>query len=332
MERRLNSARLLTTAFYFVNDDLMQDLNDLYFFVQVVDHRGFAAAARALGLPKSRLSRRIAELEKRLRVRLLQRSTRRFSVTEIGQDYYVHARAMTLEAQAAQELVERSLSGPQGLVRVSAPPALVCFQVAPMIARYMAENPRVTVELVSTSRAVDPIAEGVDVALRVRFPPLQESELVTRKLGESVHRLVAAPALAASVPPLIAPADLARLPSLGMSTQTREHHWTLLGPDEARARVAHAPRLVTDDLAQLLHAALEGVGVAHLPGMVVDEHIASGALVELLAGWAPPSGVVQAAFLSRRGLLPSVRGLIDFLADAFAQDARRARGPRAFPA
>ena len=147
----------------------MQDLNDLFFFVQIVDHGGFAPAARALGLPKSRLSRRIADLEVRLGVRLLHRSTRKFAVTDIGQEYYRHALAMVVEANAAQEAIDRSRSGPQGTIRVSAPPALVCFQLGEMIAAYLAENPRVTIDLVSTSRPVDVIGESIDVAVRVRF-------------------------------------------------------------------------------------------------------------------------------------------------------------------
>ena len=142
----------------------MQDLNDLYFFVQVVDHGGFAPAARGLGLPRSRLSRRIILLEERLGVRLIQRSTRRFSVTEIGQEYYRHCVAMLVEADAAQEVIERSRSEPQGIVRVSCPPALLCFQVGGMVAKFMAANPRVVVHLESTSRRVDVIAEGFDLA------------------------------------------------------------------------------------------------------------------------------------------------------------------------
>jgi DNA-binding transcriptional LysR family regulator len=120
-----------------------------------VDHGGFAPAARALGLPKSRLSRRVILLEERLGVRLIQRSTRRFSVTEIGQEYYRHCVAMLVEAEAAQEVIERSRSEPQGIVRVSCLPALVCFQVGRMVARFRAANPRVVVHLDSTSRRVD---------------------------------------------------------------------------------------------------------------------------------------------------------------------------------
>lgn len=219
----------------------MQDLNDLYFFAQVVDHGGFAAAARALGVPKSRLSRRIARLEDRLGVRLIQRSTRRFAVTEIGQDYYRHCVAMLVEAAAAQELIERSRTSPQGIVRVSCPPPLLYFQVGEMIARFMAECPDVEVHLESTPRRVDVIGEGIDIALRVRFPPLEDNDLVMRVLATSAQRLVAAPALldGAAGPPV--PADLAHLPSLGWGPAHQRHEWCLEGPDGATALIPFTP-------------------------------------------------------------------------------------------
>jgi DNA-binding transcriptional LysR family regulator len=146
-----------------------QDLNDLYFFVQVVDQQGFASAARQLGMPRSRLSRRIGLLEERLGVRLIQRSTRRFAVTEIGMEYYRHCVAMLTEADAAQEVIERSRAAPQGVVRLSCPSSVLYFQVSAMIARFMAECPKVEVHLESTNRRVDVIREGFDIAIRVRF-------------------------------------------------------------------------------------------------------------------------------------------------------------------
>lgn len=290
------------------------DLNDLFFYAQVVDHGGFAAAGRALGIPKSKLSRRLLQLEDRLGVRLLQRSTRKLAVTEVGQEYYRHCVAMLVEANAAQEAIELSRSEPQGLIRVSAPPALVCFEVGPMIARYMATNPRVSVELDSTSRRVDVIGEAIDVALRVRFPPLEQSELVMRTLGESAQRMVSSPSLMANKSRPLVPADLGAFPSLDLGPQLPKHVWDLHGPDGASVRVTHKPRLVTDDMAQLLHAALEGVGIVKLPSMVADPHITSGQLIEVTPGWSPTAGIVHAVFPSRRGLLPSVRSFIDFLA------------------
>ncbi len=292
----------------------MQDLNDLYFFVQVVDHGGFAAAGRALGIPKSKLSRRILELEDRLGVRLLQRSTRKLAVTDLGRDYYRHCVAMLIEANAAQEAIDKSRSGPQGLIRVSAPPALICFEVGPMIARFMSANPRVVVELESTSRRIDVIGESIDVALRVRFPPLEQSELVMRTLGDSPQRMVASPAVVKGMALPLVPADLGALPSLDLGPMMPKHTWELHGADGASVQVTHKPRLVTDDMAQLLHAALEGVGIVKLPTMMADPHIKSGALVDVTPGWSPRGGIVHAVFPSRRGLLPSVRSFIDFLA------------------
>lgn len=302
----------------------MQNLNDLYFFVQVVDHNGFAAASRALGIPKSKLSRRIQELEEQLGVRLLQRSTRKLAVTDIGQEYYRHCVAMLVEAGAAQEAIERSRSGPQGLIRISAPPALVCFEVGPMIARYMVANPRVSVDLDVTSRRVDVIGEGVDVALRVRFPPLEKTELVMRTLGESPQRMVASSRLVKGISLPLATADLGALPSLDLGPPVANHTWELHGPDGASVRIAHKPRLVTDDMAQLLHAAIEGVGIVKLPTMVVDPHIASGALVDITPEWKPRGGIVHAVFPSRRGLLPSVRSFIHFLVEEYEQVRGRA--------
>lgn len=297
----------------------MQDLNDLYFFVQVVDHGGFAPAARALGVPKSRLSRRIIVLEERLGVRLIQRSTRHFAVTEIGQDYYRHCLAMLVEADAAQELIERSRAEPQGIVKVSCPPALLCFQAGDMIARYMAEHPRVTVHVESTSRKVDVIAEGFDIAIRVRYPPLEESDLVMRTLAESRQRLVASPALLTSFAKALVPADLAMLPSIDFAPPQRAHQWCLEGPGGATALIGHEPRLITDDMIQMRLAALRGIGVVQLPTMMVDHDLSAGTLVDVLPDWAPRAGIVHAVFATRRGLLPAVRSLIDYLAEAFGK-------------
>ncbi|WP_458792649.1 LysR substrate-binding domain-containing protein [Yoonia sp. MH D7] len=291
----------------------MQDLNDLYYFVQVVDHGSYAEAARSLGIPKSKLSRRVIALEERLGVRLMQRSTRKLTITEIGQKYYHHCVAMLVEARSAQEAIDLTRSEPQGLIRISAPPALVCYEVGPMIARYMMANPLVTVELDSTARRVDVIGEGIDVALRVRFPPLEDSDLALRVLGDREQRIVASPGLIENISRPISPADLSVLPSLDMGPASKGHFWDLIGPGEGNVRIPHNPRLVTDDMSQLLHAAIEGVGVVQLPSMVVDDMLSAGKIVDLLPRWTAAAGQVHAIFASRRGLLPSVRSFIDFM-------------------
>lgn len=279
----------------------MQDLNDLYYFVQAVDHGGFAAAGRALGMQKSKLSRRVAQLEDRLGVRLIHRSSRRFAVTEIGREYYDRCVAMLVEAEAAEQVIAQVRSEPCGMVRMSCPTALLSFQFGALIARFMADHPAVEVQLEGTNRRVDVIAEGFDIAVRVRFPPLEPTDLLMRKLDESTQCLVAAPGLVAEAPD--SPADLTALPSLSLGLVHRDHHWHLERDDGQTAHIPHRPRLVTDDIATLRAAALDGVGVVQLPTMMIWDDVRAGRLVTVLPQWRPQSGIVHAVFPSRRGLL-----------------------------
>lgn len=297
----------------------MQDLNDLYYFAQVVDHRGFAPAGRALGVPKSKLSRRIALLEERLGVRLIQRSTRRFSVTDIGRTFYAHCKAMLVEAEAAQEAIEVTRSEPRGVVRVTCPVALLDTQVGPMIAAFMVACPGIEVHLEATNRRVDVIEEGIDVALRVRPPPLEDSDLVLRVLAERSQCLVASPALVQRHGEPQGPADLSQFPSLALGVPQDEHRWNLYGPDGAQATVYHHPRLITRGMFSLRDAAIAGVGVVQLPSMMTHGQFDRGELVPVIPDWRPRREIVHAVFPSRRGLLPSVRAFIDHLADSFSR-------------
>lgn len=300
----------------------MQDLNDLYLFVQAVDHGGFAAAARALGLQKSKVSRRIGLLEDRLGVRLIQRSTRRFSVTEIGQEYYRRCVAMLVEAEGAQSVIDQSRAEPCGVVRLSCPTGLLAFQFGALFGRFMALYPDVELHVESTNRRVDVIGEGFDLAIRVRPPPLAESELVMRRFDERTIRIVASPDLLKQRA-ITLPADLAGLPSVDFGPAGGEHRWRLTHADGSVAEVRNAPRLITDDMAVLRDAALAGAGAARLPTLVVWDDLQAGRLVTLLPDWKPSNEIVHAVFPSRRGLLPSVRALLDFLADECAAQRRR---------
>ncbi|MEI4507535.1 LysR substrate-binding domain-containing protein [Sphingopyxis sp. CCNWLW253] len=300
----------------------MQDLNDLYLFVQAVEHGGFAAAARALGLQKSKVSRRIGLLEDRLGVRLIQRSTRRFSVTEIGQEYYRRCVAMLVEAEGAQTVIDQSRAEPCGVVRLSCPTGLLAFQFGELLGRFMALYPAVELHVESTNRRVDVIGEGFDLAIRVRPPPLTESELVMRRFDERTIRIVASPDLLKQRA-ITLPADLTGLPSLDFGPAGGEHRWRLTHADGSVAEVRHAPRLVTDDMAVLRDAALAGAGAARLPTLVVWDDLRAGRLTTVLPDWRPSNEIVHAVFPSRRGLLPSVRALLDFLADECAAQRRR---------
>jgi DNA-binding transcriptional LysR family regulator len=304
----------------------MNDLNDLAYFAHVAEHGGFAAAERVTGIPKSKLSRRIAALEQRLGVRLIQRSTRRFAITDIGQRTLQHARAMLAEADAAQALARDESAAPRGTVRLACPPALLQHAVGDMLARFLNAWPQVALQVQSTNRNVDVWQDGVDLALRVRAPgaALLQDEIV-KPLALSAHLLVAAPALLANAAPPATPADLARLPTLALGNSPDAARWRLTGPAGALAEVPLQPRLVVDDMGALLCAALAGVGCAALPRLMVHGPLTRGDLQEVLPGWAPPPGVVQAAFASRQGVRPAVRQLLDALAADFEQLAREGR-------
>ncbi|SAK76410.1 LysR substrate-binding domain-containing protein [Caballeronia ptereochthonis] len=297
----------------------MDDLNDIFYFVKVVDNHGFTQAGRALNVPKSKLSRRIAELEARYGVRLLNRSTRHFSVTETGREFYERCIAVLVEADAAREVMERRLSEPQGVVRMSCPTTLLEYRIGNLVADFMMQYPKVQILLDATNRRVDVLGEGLDLALRVRFPPLEDSGLVMRVLSGSPQRLVAAPALVERHRKVAHPADLVGMPSLDWGPQ-RDHAWDLLGPEGTEARVSHTPRYITDDMTVLRQAALRGVGVVQMPCMVVEDELEKGGLVDVVPGWTPKGGLVHAVFPSRRGLLPAVRLLIDHLATHIRKD------------
>ena len=294
----------------------MEDLNDLYYFAQVVEHAGFAPAARALGMQKSKLSRRIGLLEDRLGVRLIQRSSRSFSVTEIGQEYYRQCRAMLVEAEAAQAVIDAVRSEPQGVIRMSCPPGLLDYHFGQLVAHFMALHPKVKVHLTAMNRKVDLIAEGYDLAIRLGTQTPDQADLVMRKLGETEQGLVGSPELLKGCPPTEAPTDLSTIPSLDFGLPQDAHIWRLEHADGRTAEVHHQPRLITDDLAALRAAALEGVGVAQMPTLMVADDIAAGRLIDVLPRWRPHNEIVYAVFPSRRGLLPSIRALLDHLSNA----------------
>ncbi len=293
----------------------MQPLEGFYYFVQVVDHGGFARAARALGIPKSRLSRQVAALESELNARLVNRSTRRFVVTDVGRDVYRHATAMLAEAQAAVEAVEVARAEPRGTIKVSCPVALAQSALAAILPDFLVRFPAVRVQLHVSNRRVDVLSEGFDVAVRVRSQPSGEDGLVMRAFGELREYLVASPAYIERAGELSEPAQLAARDTLDYAGEFDRRPWELTGPNRQRAYAEHTPRVVCHDFVVLRAAALAGLGVARLPETVVREDLESGALRRLLPEWNSPQGVLHVVFPTRRGLLPAVRAFIDFLAE-----------------
>jgi len=291
------------------------DLNDLQFFAHVVEHGGYAAAERALGIPKSRLSRRVAQLEADLGVRLLQRSTRKFAVTEVGQSVYRHAQSMLSEAQAAREAVDRLSAEPRGLVKISAPIALAEEMLGKLLPEFLATYPQVRVQLHVSNRRVDLITEGYDVAVRVRTKLDDDGELVMRRFGQINELLVASPAYLDRYGRPKLPQELATHRTLSMSEDEGRQRWTLQGPGNAVETVQIQPILMAHDFPLLMASARAGLGVALLPESVCANAVRAGELEVVVPEWHLPQGICHAVFPSRRGLLPAVRVLIDYLAE-----------------
>ncbi|MBB5209394.1 LysR substrate-binding domain-containing protein [Chiayiivirga flava] len=301
----------------------LDDLNDLRFFAAIAEHGGFSAAARALGLPKSRLSKRIASLEDRLGVRLLQRTTRRVVVTDVGERFLVHCRAMLEEARAAQDAVDELRSEPRGLVRVSCPISIAQTALAPIVAQFLERHPAVTLRVNATNRRVDVLGEGIDVAIRVRDRLDSDGSLVLRRIGGTRGLLVASPALLDRLGRPSLPQELARLPALSMLEHDNAQTWTLEHADGARVAVEVPARLVCGDFPLLTEAAVAGLGVAMLPDWQCLDALRSGALEVVLPQWQLPQGVLHFVYPSRRGLLPAVRAFVDHLAEGLAAYHRR---------
>src|SRR5689334_14895134 len=186
------------------------DLNDLRYFALIVEHGGFSAAERLTHITKSKLSRRVALLEERLGVRLLQRSTRRLALTEAGRAFYEHCAAMMVEAEAAEQAVEQLRSEPVGRVRMSCPTAMAQFYVAQLLADFMRCHPKVAIELDASDRVVNLIEEGFDLALRAFDAGLHDPGLISRRIASGRMMLVASPDYAAAHPPLDDPQSLAQ--------------------------------------------------------------------------------------------------------------------------
>jgi DNA-binding transcriptional LysR family regulator len=297
--------------------DQITDLNDLRLFAHVVEHGSFTAAARSLGAQTSKLSRRIRALEEELGVRLLNRTSRSLSLTETGRQFHQHCVALVAESKAAKDIVDQTRTRPQGTVRISCPVALLNSGVSSIISRYIEDNPQVQVLLDATNRRVDVVEEGLDFAIRVRLPPLENTDLAVRQLGLSVQILVASPELAARHPAPSSIESLKEWPTLSMASGSEKFVWNLTNANGQVTSWTHQPRLATDDLASLRIAAIGGLGVAVLPRELVGADIRAGTLRHLLPDLSTTPGLVHAIFPTRRGMVPAVRHLLDALVVGF---------------
>jgi DNA-binding transcriptional LysR family regulator len=295
----------------------MLDLNDFFYFVQVVDRGGFTAAGRLLRMPKSTLSHRIQQLECELGVRLLNRTSRRFAMTDAGEDFYRHAVAMLREAELAESAIRHRLAEPTGIVRCTAAMATMHFAIHDILVGFLSRHPKVNVVAHATDRNVDIVGENYDVAIRAHSDPLPDSTLVQRVLAPAPWLLVAGSAYLDANEALHTPEDLRNRPALFMMRTGVAPVWRLrrsaAGQDEVV--VPLTPRLLCDDMIVLKQAAVAGLGIVALPGYVCRQDLRSGALRRVLPAWLAGDSTITALIPCRRVLLPSVRVFLDHLVE-----------------
>jgi DNA-binding transcriptional LysR family regulator len=294
----------------------MLDFNDFFYFVQVVDRGGFTAAGQTLRIPKSTLSHRIQQLEANLGVRLLNRTSRRFGMTDAGEEFYRHAVTMLREAELAETAIRHRLTEPTGTVRCTAAVATMQFAMCRLVADFLVRYPTVNVVAHATDQYVDIVGDNFDVAIRAHSDPLPDSTLVQRTLTPAPWFLFAGTAYVDTNAPLDRPHDLAKHPSLFMMRTGISPIWRLRRSGRRREEVVVplTPRLLMDDMLSLKRAAIGGLGIVALPGYVCRDDVQSGVLRQVLPGWIADDSTLTALIPYRRGLLPSVRAFVDYLA------------------
>jgi DNA-binding transcriptional LysR family regulator len=294
----------------------MDRLTSMAVFVKAADSGSFAAAASALGLSAQMVGKHVRSLEERVGARLLNRTTRRQSLTEFGGAFYERCKLVLAEAAAADDLAADLRAVPRGRLRVNAPVNFGTHRLVPMLVRYLRQHPEVTVDLTLSDRIVDLIDEGYEAVIRIS--PLADSTLIARSLAP--YRLVAcaSPAYLAERGTPVVPEDLARHECPGFAYWARPpaDEWQFTGVDGAHS-VRVGSRLAINNGQALRAAALEGFGIILLSQELLEDDLAAGRLVRILPGYEPPSRPMHILFAPDRKPTPKLRSFIDFVVATF---------------
>jgi len=291
----------------------MDSLGEMQVFVRVVHAGSFSAAARDLGLSPSAVSKQIGRLEDRLGARLINRTTRQLSLTEVGGAFYARAERILTDVAEAEQAVSHLHGAPRGLLRISAPISFGRLHVAPLLASFLAKNPEVTIDLSVNDRFIDLVEEGIDLAVRVG--DLADSTLIARRLSSNRRLVCAAPSYIEKHGMPRHPGDLARHNCLTYTYRAQRRLWTFTGAGGMAESVTVGGDIETN-FVEVLHAAVvEGHGVALLPLWLIGEDFCAGRVVELLPQWRVPDSAIHAVYPHSRHLSPKVRAFVDHLAD-----------------
>ncbi|MDA8391080.1 MAG: LysR family transcriptional regulator [Gammaproteobacteria bacterium] len=303
----------------------MASLLEMRSFVGVVEAGSFVGGAEAIGLSKQAVSRHIAELERRLGVRLLHRTTRRLSLTEDGQTFFARARELIDEIDRLEAEVSSGSAEPTGLLRINAPLTFGILHLAPLWGRFAKLYPKVSLEVDLSDRLVDLIEEGYDVAVRISGLP--NSTLISRKLATTRLLLCASPGYLKKNGHPATPGELKRHPMISYAYLTTGEEWAFTNPDGAPLRVRTNSRLHTNNGDTCRAAALDDQGVVFLPDFLVADDIRQGRLVELMPDFKGPEIGIYAVYPSRQYLPVKTRRLVDYLVSAFRSPIWQTRGP-----
>jgi DNA-binding transcriptional LysR family regulator len=294
----------------------MDPLDGIAAFARVVDSGSFSAAARRLKISKSAISARIQRLEQRLGIRLLNRTTRRLSLTEAGAAYYRHCARILAEAEAAEQAAGALQREPRGTLRISAPDSFGWMHVAPAVPAFLQRYPDVSIDITLSARHVNLVDEGLDLAIRIGV--LEDSPLVVRKLALSRLVLCAAPGYLREHGAPRTPEDLSRHNCLCITTLPWGDEWRLNGK-RGDVRIAVGGTFHSNSAEMLRAAALDGMGVAVLPIWAVTGELRSGRLRRVLLDWQPPVSTIYAVYPGNRLMSMKVRAFVDHLARRFGR-------------
>jgi DNA-binding transcriptional LysR family regulator len=304
---------------------MSKDLNDTLMFAKIVEKGSFTAAARALGVPKATLSRKVQELEERLGTRLLKRTTRSLGLTEAGTIYYEHSARIARELDEAESAVSQLNGAPRGWLRITAPYSLGTDVIAPIIPEFMARYPDVRVEMLLSNDVIDLVATDLDLALRVG--KLQDSTLAARRLSTMETHVYASHEYIEKHGEPLVPADLEHHRALAWPKQRRGNrfYWPLHG-ESGEVEAPVSPVFIANDPDSMLQTLLAGLGVAIMPERITHLAVAAGCLRRVLAAWSGPTVELNAVLPPGRAHSPKVRAFVDFLVQHL--DLRRLSQPR----
>ena len=293
----------------------MHSFDDYYYFYLVVKHGGFSAASEASNITKSKLSRRILDLEAKFNVTLIQRSTRHFKVTPLGQEFFEECAKIIEQADNAQNVLLKQEIELQGLIKISCPPVMMEHQIRPILNQFLKKYPKVQVELALTSRRIDVLHDDIDLAIRTNFSSNEDSSIIVRDVIKTTHCLVISPELLGDRE-IQHVTELCEFPTIVLGTDKQHYHWHLHHIQQREEiDIPLQPRVKSNDLMGAYYAVLDGLGIADLPYLTVERDIASGRLIHLLPEWCSNIGVVQLVYASRKGQRLVMEKLIEDLVE-----------------